>query len=664
MIFLGEGRAGLFIDRLRNASTLVRSRYIVILYIIRKKYENFRKEFVKLDKLNAQLANLLSAEGLNSEPPKDKIQWQNFLGQVSQYINKVESDREILSHTLEASTAVIHESSGRSQRLETEVLEGQAEIRAFIASTPLGLFLSDAEGRINYVNEHFCKIIGYSVEDSLRHDWFDLIHPEDKTNFMTKWRQMQKNPNATIHGDLRFAHVSPYTNEQKVIWCHFNMASINIRGVVSGFVGTIDDVQERKRAESLLEGEKQILEMMVRSCGQKVILESILQLIANQGFEISACVGQFTSHGKSVNHLASINLPASIAAEFEQLNVDREKFESSFRGNVSSGDKQIYNLARDPNWTKLCKISTDLGFTDQYALPIIDSRRHTCGIFIFFAKKNSTPTVKQLEIIEFFNDLFSITIEKASLEETLLQEQVRLISSSKMASLGEMAGAIAHEIMNPIAIIDGFAVRISRMIESGKIEKEDLEKANSKIRSTVDRITKIISSLRNYARDGESDEFAPAKIVDIVNDTMEFCRQKIAYRKIDLRIDKIDPDLTIDCQAVQISQVIINLLSNAADAVETLEERWIRLQVLSANDRIQIIVSDSGDGIRPEIQENIMRPYFTTKPPGKGTGLGLSISRSIAEGHGGDLFIDKSNRNTCFVLDLPIRQAISTIKAG
>lgn len=620
---------------------------------------------MKFNKLNEQLKSFLESADIDPRDlPKDKNSWYLFLEAISSHISIIESDREMLSHSLEASTAAIHETSDLSQKLENEILQGEAELRAFIASTPLGLFLSDATGSINYMNEHFCKIMGYTAEDALRKDWLDLIHPDDRADFLIKWHQLQHNPTMTIHGDIRFCNFNPKTGEKIETWCHVNMTTINVRGIVRGYLGTVDDVQERKRAESLLAGEKQILEMMVRNSGQKVILESILQLIQNQSFEMNACVGQFTNQGKSVIHLASINLPDSFAEVFGKLAVDQEKFEASFKSPPKNGEKQIYNLSRDPNWTALCKLSINLGFADQYALPIIDSHGHTCGIFIFFTKINVSPTIEQLEIFEFFNDLFSITIEKTSLEEKLIQEQMKLISNSKMVSLGEMAGGIAHEIINPIAIIDGFAVRLSRMIDSGKIDMEGLKTGIGKIRNTVDRITKIITSLRNFARDGDNDSFTVAKVVDIVNDTLEFCRQKIGYRKIELRVDEIDPNLNLDCRPIQVSQVLLNLLSNATDAIEALSERWIRIQCKEIGDKIQICIIDSGPGIRQEFLDKIMKPYFTTKPPGKGTGLGLSLSRSIIEGHRGTLTVDRNSTNTCFIIELPKRQIISTVKAA
>ncbi len=610
---------------------------------------------MKFNKLNSQLVQLLKNAGIEESRPPSPSEWEKAIESISSHINHIESDREILSHSLEASSAAVHETSDHSMQLESRLLENEAELRAFIASTPLGLFLSDSKGNLSYVNNRFCEITGFKAEESLNRDWIESIHPDDRQEFLIRWHQLQHNPSTTIRGDLRFGI--------REAWGHVNMAAINIKGNVLGYLGTIDDVNERKRAESLLEGEKLILEMMVRNSGQKTILESILQLIENQGHTIYACVAQFVNQN-SLIHLASINVSESLHPAFSKLDIDKKAFEELFSAKPESGEKQVYNISRDSAWAPLCDQAALLGFEDQYALPIIDSHGQALGVFLFFHREHHEPKLAQLEIFEFFNDLFSITIEKSYLEEKLLQEQMKLISSSKMASLGEMAGGIAHEIMNPIAIIDGFSVRLVRMLESGQIDKETITTAITKIRATVERITKIITSLRNYARDGENDAFTEVKIADVINDTLEFCRQKIGYRKIELRVDPIDANLALDCRPIQISQVILNLLSNSADAVEALADRWIQIQVSQIKNRIQVRVVDSGPGIRQEIQDKIMKPYFTTKPAGKGTGLGLSISRAIVESHRGTLTIDKSCANTCFILDLPQRQVISRVKAA
>lgn len=233
-------------------------------------------------------------------------------------------------------------------------------------------------------------------------------------------------------------------------------------------------------------------------------------------------------------------------------------------------------------------------------------------------------------------------------------ERLKSLSASKMASLGEMSGGIAHEINNPLAVIVGKAQQIRSWIEMGKVDQERLLKAIDSIEKTGGRIAKIVKGLRAFARDGQQDPFVLTPLKDIVEDTLAFCQSKLTNHEVDLRVDPIDPELRIACRSVQVSQVLLNLIGNAADAIATRDVRWVHIQVLKTDTQLKIIVTDSGPGIPEAIREKIMQPFFTTKEPGKGTGLGLSISAQILRDHEGRLWIDHECSNTRFVLEFPI----------
>ena len=124
---------------------------------------------------------------------------------------------------------------------------------------------------------------------------------------------------------------------------------------------------------------------------------------------------------------------------------------------------------------------------------------------------------------------------------------------------------------------------------------------------------------------------------------------------IRLDIANVDPALCVRCQQVQITQVILNLLQNAFDAVRGMDsDKWIAVDVKTGHGALTLSVIDSGPGVLPELRHRIMEPFFTTKPVGQGTGLGLSVSRSIAESHGGHLRLGERKGHTCFSLILPV----------
>lgn len=250
---------------------------------------------------------------------------------------------------------------------------------------------------------------------------------------------------------------------------------------------------------------------------------------------------------------------------------------------------------------------------------------------------------------------FEDLTETKRLERELEAERLKIMGQAKLASLGEMAGGIAHEINNPLAIISARASNLKRQLERGEIEPEKFLSGLSKIEETVERIAKIIRGLRTFSRNADKDVMVPVAISTIVEDSLELCRERFKNHGIEIKLTG-DQDVVIECRSAQIAQIIVNLLGNAFDAVERLNEKWVAIDLSVANGFLKIMVTDSGRGIAREVVEKMMHPFFTTKEIGKGTGLGLSISRGIAEDHHGSLAYNSSSNNTSFILSLPLKQ--------
>jgi PAS domain S-box-containing protein len=240
---------------------------------------------------------------------------------------------------------------------------------------------------------------------------------------------------------------------------------------------------------------------------------------------------------------------------------------------------------------------------------------------------------------------------EAQIETTRMQ----MASSARLSALGVMAGGIAHEINNPLGIIHAYASNLLEMARSNNVCIPDMEKASARIVDTAERIGNIVKSLRALSRDGAGDPTHPSQAREMIEQSAELCRERFRMHSIRLVVPEVDPDLKVNCRQVQITQVILNLLQNAFDAVlETSDDRWIALGVQTDHSHLSISVTDSGPGVPPALRHRIMEPFFTTKPFGKGTGLGLSISRSIAEHHGGELKLTERDGHTTFSLILPL----------
>jgi signal transduction histidine kinase len=274
---------------------------------------------------------------------------------------------------------------------------------------------------------------------------------------------------------------------------------------------------------------------------------------------------------------------------------------------------------------------------------------------------------RMLEHIEYRDRVLAeinLDLEKTIEDRTheLAEERLKGIESARMASLGEMASGIAHEINNPLAVIQASAeIIVSEQQEGGETLSPIAVKQAERILKVSARIAKIVKGLRTIARDGTREEFEPASIAMIIEETIDLCQSRFKNQGVELRIADTPADWSINCRSVQVSQVILNLLNNAFDAIceGQIQNGLVSVGVIKEIDGgFQIRVSDNGPGVPPGLEAKIMQPFFTTKGIGKGTGLGLSISRSIMAEHGGvlTLDLDRENKGTTFVLQFPSPQ--------
>jgi C4-dicarboxylate-specific signal transduction histidine kinase len=255
------------------------------------------------------------------------------------------------------------------------------------------------------------------------------------------------------------------------------------------------------------------------------------------------------------------------------------------------------------------------------------------------------------------NTLLKLEIEQRILaEKTIFTQRDQLVSSAKMKALGQMASGIAHEINNPLAIILSSAEIINSSLAQNPSDIPKSIKYAQKISNTTLRIGRIVKALLNFAREGDPVVFSLVRVAKLFEDTLDLCRERFKTHHIELRTSIPGEDMQIECHAVQITQVLLNILNNAHDTLEELNDKWVELKAHDGGEFIEIRVTDSGHGIPVAIREKLFDPFFTTKEVGRGTGLGLSISKGIVDLHQGSLFIDVEKSNTCFVIRLPKAQ--------
>lgn len=261
-------------------------------------------------------------------------------------------------------------------------------------------------------------------------------------------------------------------------------------------------------------------------------------------------------------------------------------------------------------------------------------------------------------------DMIELKAESEFIEQQKELEGKRqaLIQASKFQSLGEMAGGIAHEINNPLTIIMAYSETLGRDLKKAMTTGPEVinpidrwSERVDRIHRTASRIDRIVRGLLSFARDGRRGEFIKTDLNKVIIETLDLCQSKIRNAGISLEIKYFAQTAFVVGSPSQLSQVLLNLLKNAVDAIEgeeMSEDRWIRISCRQSNREYEISVANSGPAIPKEIVARIMEPFFTTKPVGQGTGLGLSISQSIIQTHKGLLTLSKS-QPTEFIVKLP-----------
>ncbi|MBL7554855.1 MAG: HAMP domain-containing protein [Bdellovibrionaceae bacterium] len=279
------------------------------------------------------------------------------------------------------------------------------------------------------------------------------------------------------------------------------------------------------------------------------------------------------------------------------------------------------------------------------------------------------------------NDLKKKVQELEAANRELKETQKKLVHSAKMISLGELVAGVAHELNNPISFIYSnmsylrdYSAKLIDLVRSASQEPATLEKKKAEVEFEyiVSDLPKLISSceegarrtrdivlgLRNFSRIDES-QIKEVDIRETIDATLNLLQGELKNR-IEVKKD-YEPIPPIKCFASQLSQVFVNLLSNAIQAIPGSGTIWIHVSLIREKENwVQISIQDSGNGITPEHLDKIFDPFFTTKGVGQGTGLGLSITYGIIQKHGGDIQVKSQvGVGTEFIIQLPIEPKLN-----
>ncbi|HTP38677.1 MAG TPA: ATP-binding protein [Steroidobacteraceae bacterium] len=275
------------------------------------------------------------------------------------------------------------------------------------------------------------------------------------------------------------------------------------------------------------------------------------------------------------------------------------------------------------------------------------ARRKDGTVFPAFLSVGRIDRANPPRFVGFLQDL---TLREQALVSAR-EARERMMHVSRLATMGEMATGIAHEINQPLAAITAFAQACRRLLAQPNPDLPEIDEALEQIAAQSLRAGEIIRRLRSLVRNRETQR-EPASINALIEELGTLTRADARMHDVRVTLD-LAPDMPIvDLDTIQVQQVLLNLVRNAVQALQfTTRERDISIATRHEGDEIVVRVRDSGPGVTSAIAGRLFQPFSTTKSDG--TGLGLAISRTIIEAHRGTLQYEPDEQGTCFVIRIP-----------
>jgi len=247
--------------------------------------------------------------------------------------------------------------------------------------------------------------------------------------------------------------------------------------------------------------------------------------------------------------------------------------------------------------------------------------------------------------------------------------QRKLVQSDRLATLGQLAASVAHEINNPVSGVLNLSMLLERLMAKGEYppgREAEFRKYLGLISTETARVGRIVSDLLAFSRRSKPQR-APADLNRLVRTTLGLADHKLKLISAQVMLELQESLPLVECDSSQMQQVILNLILNGAQAMQPCGggKLTIRTRVLPNEDSVELCVQDTGEGIAPENLSKIFDPFFTTKPEGKGVGLGLAVLYGIVKAHDGEVEVtSQRNVGTTFTVTLPLKSRGSAAEVG
>jgi len=288
-----------------------------------------------------------------------------------------------------------------------------------------------------------------------------------------------------------------------------------------------------------------------------------------------------------------------------------------------------------------------------------NSRRALMHILSDAHESNEGLGQSRKAMIHIMGDLRETTEQISRREQELRDKQEQLVQAGKLATLGELTTGVAHELNNPLNNIGLYLGNMLDRVECGSADPAVLQRDLTRSLLQVSKATEIIDHLRTFGRAAPASR-TPVSINAVVESAASLLREQMRLRDIEFDLDLAESEPEVSGNAIQLEQVVMNLLTNARDAVSLSSQKTVHIQTSVDEQNVLVVVEDSGPGVPADLEERVFDPFFTTKEVGEGTGLGLSIVYGIIKEHEGSIVIEnKTGEGARFVVRLPQQRVIA-----
>lgn len=515
----------------------------------------------------------------------------------------------------------------RRRAAEVSLRTSEQRFRAIAEQSQVGIWQLTSDYRTVYANGAMCRMLDVSDPSEFsRFGPLDFCPPERVPRVRSELAKRAQGIASTYETDL-------VTREGRRVTAIVCGAPIpNAQGAPTEMIASFTDITDRKRAEAELRRIRDELEDRVRArtadlertntrLGEALERERRTQAALRESEERFHQLADAASEGIIVHDRERVLDANQAAAEMFGYSADRMK--QIDRIELIAPEYRAQTL-QAPGW--------DLTRGAAAAFETVGCRRDGTRF----------PIEVRSKALPYQGRIVSVLVVRDISQQRLAEQQERrhqaeLAHVLRRATLGELASGLAHEINQPLTAISNYSRGALRLIQRKGSSVDELRPALLEIAEQSARAGEIIRRIRDFVR-REEPRRAPTDINKLVRNAAQLMKSDLAGAgaTLQLRLAHNLPSLSVD--AVQIEQVILNLLRNSCDAVRERPADHRRIVVASqwvTDESVEVCVKDSGPGISAEARRNLFSPFFTTKP--QGMGLGLSISRSLAEAHGGEL---------------------------